>query len=749
MATLPMDTTLAADSLKSDSLMVTKHFNADSILISKDAPDSAIHYTAKDSLIFDTKTNTVLLLGEATIGYKDLDLKANQIEVDWTNHLMRAKGKTDSVSHKTVGSPVFQEGGKTYESKRMVYNYETQKGKIYDLVTSESEGFIHSNVIRKSAEKEYLGYQSLFTTCNDEHPHFGFRAKRIKVIPDKLIITGPAQLVVEGVPTPLFVPFAIFPIKKGQASGLMIPQFINDANKGLGLQNGGYYLGLGTHHDLALQGDIYSRGSYLMKATSAYNYKYKFNGSFFIAYSSTRLGDPQEPGFQVLKDFHITWHHQKDPKSDPYNLFTASVDAGTSRYNRNNVYDATEFLQNTYSSSISYQRIFPNLPFNLTVNANHSQNTYSHDMTFNVPTINFNINRITPFARKNVVGDKKWYENIGFTYSMNEMNQLTTKDTLLGITKFKDFKNGISHSIPITTNFKLMKFFTLAPSLNYNERWFGYTSQQSFDTSTNILSHNKIQQFKTERDFAVNISLSTKIFGMKTFKHGKIRAIRHVITPSINAQYHPDFGTAFWGYYKPSPQANNNTPYSIFEQSIIGGPPAPGKYAGMGISITNDLEMKVFDKKDTTNNHTRKITILRSLTFSTFYNFAADSLRLSPVNISTTTSLYHQKINVNLQNCYYLFGKNVILFSMYIVSSLFSLIQLLNYQNEAGFLLCTETEHLPILPFPNLNRTSISSDTETFRMSYSCPAHSRQCRQSILSEPTHKVLLQPRYHRSV
>ena len=594
-------------------------------------------------MIFDTKTNTVLILGDATILYKDLNLRAEQVEVDWTNHLLRAQGKTDSVKHKTIGNPVFKESDKSYESKRMVYNYDTKKGKIYDLVTAESEGFIHSNVIQKSADKEYLGYESIFTTCSDEHPHFGFRAKRIKVIPNKLIITGPAQLIIENIPTPLFIPFAIFPIKKGQASGLMIPQFTNDYNKGYGLQNGGYYFGLGQHHDMSLQGDIYSHGSYALKLTSAYNYKYKFRGSFFIAFADTKIGDPQEPAYKVQQDFHITWRHQKDPKSDPYNLFSASVDAGTSRYNRNNAYEANEFLQNTYSSSISYQRIFPNLPFNLTMNANHSQNTLTHDMTFNVPTINFNINRITPFTRKNSSGEKKWYENIGFSYSMNAVNQLTTKDTLLGQTKFIDFKNGISHSIPISTNLKVLKFFTLSPSINYNERWFGYTSYQTYVDS--VLAHNKIQGFKTERDFVGSISLSTKIFGMKTFKHGKIKAIRHVITPNISAQYHPDFGSSFWGYYKTSP-LDNKTPYSKFEQSVIGGAPSPGKYGGMGFSLTNDLEMKIYDKRDSAN-HTRKITLLRSLTFSTFYNFAADSLRLSPISISTNTSFFKQKVSVN------------------------------------------------------------------------------------------------------
>ena len=645
------------DTLKKDSVAMGKN-NADEFPISKDAPDSSIHYTAKDSLIFDTKINTVRLLGDATIDYKDLNLKAYQIDVDWTNHLMKANGKMDSVKHKTIGNPVFKESDKTYESKRMVYNYETQKGKIYDLVTAESEGFIHSDVIKKSAEKEYLGYQSLFTTCNDEHPHFGFRAKRIKVIPNKLIITGPAQLIIENIPTPLFVPFAIFPIKKGQASGLLIPQFANDYTKGLGLQNGGYYLGLGAHHDLSLTGDLYSHGSYAIRALSGYNYKYKYSGSLFLAYASTRIGDPQEPSFRVSKDFHITWRHQKDPRSDPYNLFSASVDAGTSRYTRNNEYDASAFLTNTYSSSISYQRIFPNLPINLTINANHIQNNNTHDLNINAPNIAFSVNRINPFARKNnLSNDKKWYENIGLSYNLNATNQIQTKDTLLGQLKFKDFKNGISHVIPVSTNFKVLKYFTLAPSVTYTERWFTYTSAQDFTDS--ILTHNKVQGFKAERDFLTSVALTTKIFGMKQFKHGKIKAIRHVITPSISGQWHPDYGSSFWGYYKTSP-ADNKTPYSIFEQSIIGGPPSPGKYGGIGISVTNDLEMKVYDRKDTLNNHTRKITILRSLAFSTFYNFAADSLNLSPINISTTTSLFKQKINANFSMTVDPYEKNLL-----------------------------------------------------------------------------------------
>ncbi|MEY4876424.1 MAG: hypothetical protein RL708_1573 [Bacteroidota bacterium] len=641
--TISIDSSIHAASHLPDSTQLI--FNPDSIIISKDSPDSTIHYAAKDSLIFNAATNNVFLYNEASIQYKELNLEAYQIQINWDEHLLRANGKKDSTTNKTIGAPIFKESDKTYNAQKIAYNYETQKGKIYDLVTTESEGFIHSEAIKKDGEKDYLGYKSMFTTCSNEHPHFGFRANRIKVIPGKLIITGPAQLIVEDIPTPLFIPFSIFPIQKGQASGLLIPQFNNDVNKGFGLQNGGYYFGLGKHHDLALQGDIFSHGSYAVRLNSGYNYRYKATGNFMLAFASTRLGDPQESGFSKQKDFHITWHHNKDSKSNPYNLFSASVDAGTSRYNRNNVYDANQFLTNTYNSSISYQRIFPNKPFNLTINANHSQNNQTHDMTFTLPSINFNINRLTPFVKKHSIGEKKWYENIGFSYSANALNQLTTKDTLLFKSKFNDFKNGIVHSIPISTNVKVMKYFVLNPSINYNERWFAYSSQQSLDSNSNII-HNRVNGFKTERDFSASVSLNTKIFGMKQFKHGKIKAIRHVITPNINAQYHPDYGSNFFHYYKQSP-INGATPYSVFEQSIVGGPPAAGKFAGIGLGVTNDLEMKVFDAKDTINQ-SRKITLLRSLSFNTFYNLAADSFRLSPISMSTNTGFLKNKITVNL-----------------------------------------------------------------------------------------------------
>ncbi|MEY2828723.1 MAG: hypothetical protein RIQ33_581 [Bacteroidota bacterium] len=637
------DTLAASNFIKSDSVLLL--YNSDSIIISKDSPDSIIHYSSKDSLIFSAPNNSVILYNESKIKYKDLDLESYQIQINWDEHLLRAQGKKDSIHNKTIGAPIFKESDKTYNAQRIIYNYESQKGKIFDLVTTESEGFIHSEAIKKSGDKDYLGYQSVFTTCDEEHPHFGFRAKHIKVIPDKLIVTGPAQLIVENIPTPLFIPFAIFPIKKGQSSGLLIPQFNNDINKGLGLQNGGYYFGLGKHHDLALTGDIFSHGSYAIRANSNYNYRYKANGNFILTFANTRLGDPQESGFLKQKDFHITWRHTKDAKSNPYNLFSASVDAGTSRYNKNNLYDANQYLTSTYNSSISYQRIFPNKPFNLTINANHSQNNQTHDITFTLPNINFNINRITPFNKKNSIGEKRWYENIGFSYSANALNQLTTKDTLLFQSKFSDFKNGIVHSIPISTNIKVLKYFVLNPSVSYNERWFAYSSMQSLDTNLNII-HTRVNGFKTERDFTTSVSLNTRIFGMKQFHNSKIKAIRHVITPNISAQYHPDFGGKFWNYYKPSPKYGA-TPYSIFEQSIIGQPPAAGKFAGIGIGVTNDVEMKIFDAKDTVNQ-SRKIILLRSLAFNTFYNFAADSFKLSPISMSTNTGFLKNKITLNL-----------------------------------------------------------------------------------------------------
>jgi lipopolysaccharide assembly outer membrane protein LptD (OstA) len=631
------------DSLsKTDSLPI-KTIDSTVVQYSKDAPDSTIHYTANDSIFFNADSNKIYLWGTAAVQYKSMDLNSYHIVVDWKRKEVNAIGNIDSVNAKK-GNPVFKDGDKSFNAKKIAYNFDTKKGKIYELLTKEDEGYIHSEEVKRIGDEEYYSKNALYTTCDDEHPHFAFKAKKMKVIPNKLIVTGPANLVVEDIPTPLYLPFGIFPISKGQTSGLLLPEPGQDVSKGFYLRHGGYYFAMGEHLDAAVTGDIYSYGSYGLHLNTNYSYKYKRSGNLSLSYGRTKLGDPQETGFKVLKDFQIQWSHNKDSRSNPNYMFSSSVRMGTSRYDRNNSYDVNDYLGNTYSSSISYQRLFPGKPINFSITAGHNQNNRTHQMNFDLPTINFNISRINPFTKKFVSSNRKWYEGIGFSYSLRALNHLDTYDTTLFKTQFSDFNAGVIHTIPVTASFNVAKYLFISPSFNYNERWYFSSITETRDTLDKVIINRK-SGFKDERDWATGLNFSTTLFGLKNFKHGKLKALRHKFTPSVGLAYHPDYHQGY-GYYQYTPPTHNGQVelYSVFRGNLIGDAPYPGKYGAVTFSVGNTLEMKIYDKKDSVN-HTRKVSLLPSLYFGTSYNMAQDSFQWANINVSANTVIL-KKLNI-------------------------------------------------------------------------------------------------------
>ncbi|MEY2898922.1 MAG: hypothetical protein RL138_975 [Bacteroidota bacterium] len=628
--------------LKDSTLITTP------ISYSKDAPDTSIVYKAADSMLFDVSSNQIYLWNEASIDYKELQLKAFKIGINWQEHVLSADQELDSNGTE-IGRPHFTQDGQTMEARRMLYNYETKKGKIYELLSKEDQGIIHSSEVKRIDDSSYFSKKAVYTTCDAPHPHFGFEASKMKVVPNKLIVAGPTHLVISNIPTPLVLPFAIFPISKEQSSGLILPAPGQDLAKGFFLRHGGYYFALGHHHDMALTGDIYSLGSYGVQLNSNYNYLYKFKGNLALSYSQTRLGDPQESSFRKLKDFKILWNHVQDNRANPNYLFSASVQMGSSRFDRNNSYEVNDFLTNTYQSSVSYQRLFPGKPFNMSLSATHSQNNRTREMNFDLPSFSFSMNRQFPFARKKASGAKRWYESIGISYNTRMLNHLKTYDTLLlnGIVGLNDFDNGMIHQIPVSASFNVLKYINISPNFNYTERWYSRTSNWEYD-SLDAIVRNRVNGYKTQRDWNVSLTANTRIYGIKQFKKGKLKAIRHILTPSASLIYHPDYGQAKYDYWRYTNTNSNGyrSLYSIFDGSLIGGAPTPGKYGAIALSLNNDLDVKVYSKKDSIS-HTQKLNLLRSFNISTAYNMAADSFRWSNVNIAGNTTLF-QKVNIVL-----------------------------------------------------------------------------------------------------
>lgn len=612
------------------------------------AVDAPVTYKAVDSIRFNIPAKKIYMYKNGEVYYQKITLKADYIEPDFNTNVVFAQGMTDSTG-KVTGEPVFTEGDQSFRSERMSYNFTTKKGVIQRVITKEGEGYLHGNRVKKMADNTINIQGGKYTTCNLDHPHFEFRFNKSKVIPDNKIITGPAHLVIEGVSTPLFIPFGLFPNKKGQKSGIVIPTYGESSNRGFYFENGGYYWAISDYMDLEMLGDIYTRGSWALKPNFRYVKRYKYSGNLNLNFARNKVGDEGAPDFSDNRDFAIRWSHRQDPKARPNSTFSASVNIVSSSYNKYNPTSTANYLSNQFQSSISYQTNFDQ-KYYLTLNANHNQNTLNRVVSVTLPSVTFTANRFYPFRPKKQSGPLKWYENITVSYTANAENRINTYDSLLFDRKWASrLANGMKHSIPVSSSVKVLKYFTLTNSVNLTERWYYRTIRKEWigdTTYTNGVAKaphvaiDTVDGFAAAHEFNVSSSLNTRIYGMLAFKKGPVVALRHVLSPSISFSWRPDFSDPWWGYYK-TVQNNANgstTRYSIFEQSIYGGPGA-GKSGSVGFSLSNNLEMKVRSKKDTITG-TRKIKLIENFTISGSYNMAADSLRWSTISMNGRTTLF-------------------------------------------------------------------------------------------------------------
>ncbi len=665
----PSDSIILTDSLKKNSISdsipadSSKIVPSSSFKVSKDSLEAPVDYKARDSIVYDVTGRLVHLYGEAQVKYEAITVEGHYIQLDWNTNTMMAQAQLDT-SGRMIRKAMFQDGDQQFYAEQFRYNYKTRKGKTDAGKFKEGESYVLAKNVKNMPNNDLYIKDAKYTTCSLDHPHFHLAARRAKVVPDKVMVTGPANLVIMDIPTPLYVPFGWFPIKKGQRSGIVFPQYGEEQVRGFFLRNGGYYWAINDYMDLQLTGDIYSKGSWGVHAKSNYRRRYKYSGTYTLDFARNNEGERESPDFNTVNDFQVNWQHNQDPKARPSSRFTANVRFGTATYDRTFSTGQSAVLRSSLVSKISYSRSFPKKPFNFSVNLDHDQNLITGDINLTLPDINFGVSRIQPFKPKKAanLSKNRWYESIGVAYTLRATNRISGVDsTFFTAETFKNARYGIQHSLPISASFNVFKYFSLVPRINYTERWYMRTIRKSFladtvfttvddviDTTLPGIQVDTVTGFKAGRDFNFGLDLSTKIYGLLQFKKGRLKAIRHVISPTLSFRYRPDFGADFWGYYREvqSDTAGNIQRYSIFEGSVFGGPP-DGAQAGLGISLINNLHMKILSRKDTVNPE-KKVPIFENLTLSTFYNFIADSLRLDPINLNMVTSLFN-KVSVNFR----------------------------------------------------------------------------------------------------
>lgn len=642
--TVPRDTpaadTLAADTMQRDT--ARKPRKATGFL------DGAIEGKSTDSLVYDVRNKLVYVYNEGDVTYQNSNLKADFMRIDMTDKTVFAYGKPDSLDGKAiVTKPEFSDGSASYQMDTITYNFATEKAKIKGVATQQGDGWLVGGSVKKMPDNTINIQDGMYTTCDEtDHPHFYLAMTKAKVQPGKKVITGPAYLVMEDVPIYfLGIPYGFFPINMGPKSGLLMPSYGEDGTRGFFLRDLGYYITLGDYADLAVRGGFYTLGSWEASAASRYIKRYKYSGSFNIQYSNIKTGEKGEPDYLKQSNFRVQWTHSQDAKANPGSTFSASVNFATSGYNRYSANTLNDILSTQTNSSISYSKSWTGTPFSLSANMAISQNSSNQSISLTLPTVVFNVSRIYPFKRKEKTGKDRWYEKISMQYTGKMTNSVTTTESEIFTKKtLENMKNGIEHSIPVSASFNVFNYINLSPSFNYNEKWFFKKVEYEWNPMT-----NKVDTMANEYGFyrlynySMSVSASTTVYGMYDFtkkkRDRKIQAIRHVLTPSIGFSYTPDFGDFKYGYYKSLQRDSLGTTqtYSPYAQNAY-SVPSSGRNMSMNFSLSQNLEMKVLSKRDTSG--VKKIKLIDELRISGSYNFLADSMRLSTIPISFRTTLF-------------------------------------------------------------------------------------------------------------
>lgn len=644
---------------KSDEEITETDSVAPKIRISKDAIESKVDYSAKDSIVFYA-SGKADLYGEAKVNYQQLELTSAQITINTDSSIVHALSGVDSTGAE-IGRPIFKDGGETYESRQIDFNFRTRKGLIRDVVTTQGEGYVTSNKAKKLEDNTFLMENGKYTTCdNHEHPHFYLNLTKAKVKPKEYIVAGPAYLVLADVPLPLALPFGFFPFTESYSSGLLMPTFGEETQRGLYLRNGGYYFAINQYIDLALRGDIYTKGSWAVNATSRYRKRYKFTGNFYIGYQSTASGEKNLPDFQRTNDLKVTWTHSQDAKANPFSTFSASINFTSTSYNKNNInshYNPSSYGENNKSSSINYTYRFPESPFSLTTNLTLNQRQSDSTISLKFPTIYLNMSRVYPFKKKNSVGKPKWYEKIHINYSLNLDNYISTKqDKLFEANLLNDWNNGIKNQVNIGASYSIFKYIIFTPSLSYNEKWYFRKTHRYWDEIEQKEQKYHENGFYRINDMSASASLSTQLYGFYQPVIGKkVSMIRHVFQPAVGLSFHPKmdspfpaFNQNYYGeYYKKMLDGSIDTVKYCYYQGNYYGVPTSNGSGLINMSVSNNIEMKVRSDKDSTGY--KKISLIDNLTLSTSYNLLAEEDEAPWSDISANLRLkFFNKINLNI-----------------------------------------------------------------------------------------------------
>lgn len=641
---------------------------------------SAVDYTAQDSIVFDINSGVLYLYNQGTLNYDEFELKAPRVEIKMEDETLWAGPVRDSTGTIISERPQFKQGEDNYTSDELTYNFSTDKGRIIGGKMVEGDAYILAEVAKYHEDGSFHGANGKYTTCDADHPHFYIQSRKMKVLENQQLISGPLNLVIADFPIPIVVPFGFLPKldQQGQTRGLVLPQYGNQGDRGFFLRDLGYYLPINESFDFKLSGDIYTRGDWVLGGRLRYNVLYKYSGTFSLQYGQQSFNEKTDPDYSRKSAWNLNWSHSQP--INPTARFSSSVSISSSNAFQKNISSSqADFFTNNLNSSISFNKSFNNLPFSLSMSARHQQDLNKETMSLQLPEFSFNVNRQTPF--KNVTGKNlNFLRQLGITYNTQARNSIPTiSDTLLwqvllnpnetvlypeetdGDTIYVNklgsdfFQNGMQHRATASTQIKLFNYINISPNLNYTEYWYTKTLDRSWNPETQEVEELEVPGFARGYSFNGGVSANTNFYGIYQLTRSKKQiAVRQRFSPSVGYTLRPDFADDQWGFYQEVQvdTLGNTRQYSIFSDGIYGGP-GSGEQQAMSFSLSSVLEAKYRKKEsfqddfDENEDLFERVSLLDNLSLSSSYNFAADSFQLSTFRLAARTSLFNKKLNIN------------------------------------------------------------------------------------------------------
>jgi len=629
---------------------------------SSNAIDKQVTYKASDYIKRDIINKKVILVKEAVVNYGEIEIKADSIAFDMSTNLLFAIGRKDTTGL-VIGSPVFKEGSQEFESKELTYNFKTRKAVVRNIITKQADGLLHSNFTKLLEDGTSNILKSTYSTCDADTPHFYINLPRAKVYPGEKIVSGPGNLVVEGIPLPLVIPFGYFPVNtKKAASGLLFPQIGEERERGYSLTDGGYYFAISNYFDLTMKGSIYSNGSWLATAQTSYRRLYKYNGNFSFNYANNITGHQGLEDYTQSTNYKLGWIYTQDPKSAPGSTFSASVNMSSSGYEKSNSYVVSDHVTTQKQSSVSYSKTWEGTPFNFATSMNHSQNTKNNTIRLNLPKANFNVGRIYPLKSKNSTGPTKWYQEFQFQYSAAFDNQINTYDSLLFSKEVWDtMDNGFKQEVPVSLQIRPFRNFSISPNVTYSAVLYSQKTHHYWDEEQKevLTETSKGIYYGQAINPSISASYNPQIFGMYTFTNpdARMQAIRHVMKPSVGFNYVPSLpglSSDMYEHVQVDTTGTKFRDYSIYEGNIYGTPSLSKRSGIVSFGLVNIVEGKMYAKNDTTGKP-KKIKIIDNFGINTSYNVFADSIKWSPVTMAVRTTLFNN-FNVSVNSSFSLYA---------------------------------------------------------------------------------------------